>query len=166
MEHKRDRLPRRSHHPALHHTMGSLEIDTEFKVVNASPKFIPGLIAAGEVGGDLHSFIHLGGSRYCESSFCMISDPMLIQWSYNSCLAFGHVAGDSVAAYLFPECPIYFGQGFFSFRCRRWTYPARRNKGGCRPTWRAGEHRLLVERPKLFVVFVECACIPIHPAPK
>ncbi|KIM24623.1 hypothetical protein M408DRAFT_75649 [Serendipita vermifera MAFF 305830] len=68
--------------PVLHYTMGGLEIDAESKVIDPSGKPIPGLFAAGEVGGGVHGANRLGGS------------------SLLGCVVFGRVAGDSAAAYL------------------------------------------------------------------
>jgi len=48
--------------PVLHYTMGGLEIDGESKVLDAAGKPIPGLFAAGEVGGGVHGANRLGGS--------------------------------------------------------------------------------------------------------
>jgi succinate dehydrogenase/fumarate reductase flavoprotein subunit len=48
--------------PVLHYTMGGLEIDAESKVLDAGGKPIPGLFAAGEVGGGVHGANRLGGS--------------------------------------------------------------------------------------------------------
>lgn len=68
--------------PVLHYTMGGLEIDAESKVIDPQGKPIPGLFAAGEVGGGVHGANRLGGS------------------SLLGCVVFGRVAGDSAAAYL------------------------------------------------------------------
>ena len=48
--------------PVLHYTMGGLEIDAESKVIDPQGKPIPGLFAAGEVGGGVHGANRLGGS--------------------------------------------------------------------------------------------------------
>ncbi|KAG8757115.1 hypothetical protein FRC14_002377 [Serendipita sp. 396] len=68
--------------PVLHYTMGGLEIDPEAKVIDTKGTPIPGLFAAGEVGGGVHGANRLGGS------------------SLLGCVVFGRVAGDSAAAYL------------------------------------------------------------------
>ena len=68
--------------PVLHYTMGGLEIDPESRVIGADGTPIPGLFAAGEVGGGVHGANRLGGS------------------SLLGCVVFGRVAGDSAAAYL------------------------------------------------------------------
>jgi len=48
--------------PAVHHTMGGLEIDTETRVINKDGDVIPGLYAAGEVTGGVHGANRLGGN--------------------------------------------------------------------------------------------------------
>ncbi|PVF99672.1 putative OSM1-fumarate reductase [Serendipita vermifera] len=68
--------------PVLHYTMGGLEIDPESRVIDTHGTPIPGLFAAGEVGGGVHGANRLGGS------------------SLLGCVVFGRVAGDSAAAYL------------------------------------------------------------------
>jgi flavocytochrome c len=68
--------------PVLHYTMGGLEIDPESRVIGTDGTPIPGLFAAGEVGGGVHGANRLGGS------------------SLLGCVVFGRVAGDSAAAYL------------------------------------------------------------------
>jgi succinate dehydrogenase/fumarate reductase flavoprotein subunit len=48
--------------PVLHYTMGGVEIDAESKVIDSQGKPIPGLFAAGEIGGGVHGANRLGGS--------------------------------------------------------------------------------------------------------
>lgn len=48
--------------PAVHHTMGGLQINTEAEVFNASGNIIKGLYAAGEVTGGVHGNNRLGGN--------------------------------------------------------------------------------------------------------
>ncbi|MGX8795975.1 flavocytochrome c [Fusibacter sp. JL298sf-3] len=48
--------------PAVHHTMGGLEITTDAEVLNASGEVIKGLYAAGEVTGGIHGNNRLGGN--------------------------------------------------------------------------------------------------------
>lgn len=46
--------------PAVHHTMGGLEINTKAQVINKDGKTIEGLFAAGEVTGGIHGKNRLG----------------------------------------------------------------------------------------------------------
>lgn len=46
--------------PAVHHTMGGLEINTKAQVINKDGKPIEGLFAAGEVTGGIHGKNRLG----------------------------------------------------------------------------------------------------------
>ena len=48
--------------PAVHHTMGGLEINTDAQVINESGQVIAGLYAAGEVTGGVHGNNRLGGN--------------------------------------------------------------------------------------------------------
>lgn len=48
--------------PALHHTMGGVEINTQAQVVDVNGAVIPGLYAAGEVCGGIHAGNRLGGN--------------------------------------------------------------------------------------------------------
>lgn len=48
--------------PAVHHTMGGLEINTDAQVINTEGKVIEGLYAAGEVTGGIHGSNRLGGN--------------------------------------------------------------------------------------------------------
>jgi len=52
--------------PALHHTMGGVEINTDAQVINASGEIIPGLYAAGEVCGGIHAGNRLGGNAIAD----------------------------------------------------------------------------------------------------
>jgi len=71
--------------PVLHYTMGGVEIDTQSRVINTEGKVIPGVWAAGEMGGGVHGANRLGGS------------------SLLGCVVFGRQAGDSAAAYLMSQ---------------------------------------------------------------
>jgi len=72
--------------PVLHYTMGGAEIDVQSRVLAGKDrKPIPGVWAAGELGGGVHGANRLGGS------------------SLLGCVVFGRVAGDSAAAYLLKE---------------------------------------------------------------
>ncbi|MCI5774550.1 MAG: flavocytochrome c [Erysipelotrichaceae bacterium] len=48
--------------PAIHHTMGGLEINTDAQVINTDGEVIKGLYAAGEVTGGIHGNNRLGGN--------------------------------------------------------------------------------------------------------
>ncbi|MEG0944159.1 MAG: flavocytochrome c [Angelakisella sp.] len=48
--------------PAVHHTMGGLQINTEAQVIGTDGNVIPGLWAAGEVTGGIHGSNRLGGN--------------------------------------------------------------------------------------------------------
>lgn len=48
--------------PAVHHTMGGIQIDVQSRVLDKSGTVIPGLWAAGEVTGGLHGSNRLGGN--------------------------------------------------------------------------------------------------------
>ncbi|HWP50386.1 MAG TPA: FAD-dependent oxidoreductase [Clostridia bacterium] len=52
--------------PAVHHTMGGLQINTEAQVLNASGTPIPGLYAAGEITGGIHAGNRLGGNAIAD----------------------------------------------------------------------------------------------------
>ncbi|NLJ33813.1 MAG: flavocytochrome c [Firmicutes bacterium] len=52
--------------PAVHHTMGGLQIDTEARVLAKDGKPIPGLYAAGEVTGGIHAGNRLGGNAQAD----------------------------------------------------------------------------------------------------
>lgn len=64
--------------PALHHTMGGIDINTKAEVLDADGNVIPGLYAAGEVTGGIHGANRLGGNA--------IADIVV----------FGRIAGQSV----------------------------------------------------------------------
>ena len=66
--------------PALHHTMGGLEINTETQVINTEGQVIPGLYAAGEVCGGIHAGNRLGGNAIADI------------------IVFGRIAGANAAA--------------------------------------------------------------------
>lgn len=51
-----------SYTPAVHHTMGGLQIDTETHVIGVDGKVIPGFYAAGEVTGGIHGTNRVGGN--------------------------------------------------------------------------------------------------------
>lgn len=53
--------------PAVHHTMGGVQVDLECHVLNAEGQVIPGLYAAGEVTGGLHGANRLGGNALVET---------------------------------------------------------------------------------------------------
>lgn len=48
--------------PAVHHTMGGLQVNTSAQVLDTAGNTIPGLFAAGEVTGGLHGTNRLGGN--------------------------------------------------------------------------------------------------------
>jgi urocanate reductase len=51
-----------AHSPAVHHTMGGIQIDTNTHVINKSGQIIPGLYAAGEVTGGIHGTNRIGAN--------------------------------------------------------------------------------------------------------
>lgn len=61
--------------PAIHHTMGGLQIDTNAKVHDIDGEIIPNLFAAGEITGGIHGGCRLGSNATTD------------------CLLFGRVAG-------------------------------------------------------------------------
>ena len=65
--------------PAVHHTMGGLEIDTLARVISVDGEPIPGLYAAGEVTGGIHAGNRLGGNAQTDI------------------IVFGRIAGESAA---------------------------------------------------------------------
>lgn len=65
--------------PAVHHTMGGLEIDTLARVISVDGEPIPGLYAAGEVTGGIHAGNRLGGNALADV------------------IVFGRIAGESAA---------------------------------------------------------------------
>lgn len=66
--------------PALHHTMGGIEINTDAQVINTEGNVIPGLYAAGEVCGGIHAGNRLGGNAIADI------------------IVFGRIAGANAAA--------------------------------------------------------------------
>lgn len=52
--------------PAVHHTMGGIEINTKTEVLNEAGKVIKGLYAAGEVTGGIHGANRLGGNALAD----------------------------------------------------------------------------------------------------
>ncbi|HSR03457.1 MAG TPA: FAD-binding protein, partial [Proteiniclasticum sp.] len=48
--------------PAVHHTMGGVEINENAEVLDTTDKVIPNLFAAGEVTGGIHGSNRLGGN--------------------------------------------------------------------------------------------------------
>ncbi|HOH88683.1 MAG TPA: flavocytochrome c, partial [Bacillota bacterium] len=65
--------------PAVHHTMGGIEINTKAQVLDNSGNIIPGLYAAGEVTGGIHGSNRLGGNALPDT------------------VVFGKIAGESAA---------------------------------------------------------------------
>lgn len=52
--------------PAIHHTMGGVEINTKAEVISTDGKPINGLYAAGEVTGGIHGANRIGGNAVCD----------------------------------------------------------------------------------------------------
>ena len=52
--------------PAIHHTMGGVEINTRAQVMNRAGQAVPGLYAAGEVTGGVHGDNRLGGNAVAD----------------------------------------------------------------------------------------------------
>lgn len=52
--------------PAVHHTMGGVEITVNTEVIDATGKVIPNLFAAGEVTGGIHGSNRLGGNAIAD----------------------------------------------------------------------------------------------------
>ncbi len=48
--------------PAVHHTMGGVEVDVECHVLNTAGEILPGLYAAGEVTGGIHGTNRVGAN--------------------------------------------------------------------------------------------------------
>lgn len=67
--------------PAVHHTMGGLEINTKAQVINKDGKPIEGLFAAGEVTGGIHGKNRLGSVALADIT------------------VFGRIAGEQAAEY-------------------------------------------------------------------
>ncbi len=53
--------------PAAHHTMGGVQIDSQCHVLRADGSLIVGLLAAGEVTGDIHGGNRLGGNAVVDT---------------------------------------------------------------------------------------------------
>lgn len=66
--------------PAVHHTMGGVQINTQAQVIDTEGNVIPNLYAAGEVTGGIHGTNRLGS--------CAIADIVV----------FGRIAGANAAA--------------------------------------------------------------------
>ena len=66
--------------PAVHHTMGGLEINGNAEVINTDGEVIPGFYAAGEVTGGIHGTNRVGGNAAPDA------------------LCFGKVAGTNAAS--------------------------------------------------------------------
>ena len=64
--------------PAVHHTMGGVEIDSDTRVYNTDGAVIPGLYACGEVTGGIHGANRVGGNAITDA------------------ITFGRIAGQSV----------------------------------------------------------------------
>ncbi|OPY83953.1 MAG: Fumarate reductase flavoprotein subunit precursor [Syntrophorhabdus sp. PtaU1.Bin153] len=65
--------------PAIHHTMGGLQMNTKAQILDREGEVIPGLYGAGEVSGGVHGGDRLGS--------CAITD----------CIVMGRIAGKSAA---------------------------------------------------------------------
>lgn len=68
--------------PAVHHTMGGIEINTKTEVFDMNGDVIPGLFAAGEVTGGVHGGNRLGGNAMTDIT------------------TYGRIAGASAAAFV------------------------------------------------------------------
>ena len=68
--------------PAIHHTMGGVQINTSCEVLNEEGNVIPGLFAAGEITGGVHGANRLGGNA--------VTDIVV----------FGRIAGTGAEAYV------------------------------------------------------------------
>lgn len=53
--------------PSAHHTMGGVQIDDQTHVLNEAGEIIPGLLAAGEVCGDIHGGNRVGGNAVVDT---------------------------------------------------------------------------------------------------
>ena len=67
--------------PAVHHTMGGIQINAKTQVFDKQGKVIPGLFAAGEVTGGVHGGNRLGGTAQADI------------------VTFGHAAGEQAFIY-------------------------------------------------------------------
>ena len=65
--------------PAVHHTMGGVEIDTVCRVIGEDGNIMPGFYAAGEITGGIHGANRLGGNAVVDT------------------VVFGKLAGESAA---------------------------------------------------------------------
>lgn len=65
--------------PAVHHTMGGININTNTEVLNKDGQPIKGLYAAGEVVGGIHGGNRLGGNALADL------------------IVFGRIAGENAA---------------------------------------------------------------------
>merc|ERR1712242_76329 len=80
--------------PVIHYCMGGLEIDCDSAVYGGNGSIIPGLYAAGEVAGGVHSNNRLGGNSLLDS------------------VVFGRVAAKAACKWMFGEqdefrlCPV------------------------------------------------------------
>lgn len=68
--------------PAVHHTMGGIEINTNTEVLNEAGEIIKGLYAAGEVTGGIHGANRLGGNALADIT------------------TFGRIAGENAAKFI------------------------------------------------------------------
>ena len=66
--------------PKVHYTPGGVGIDPRARVIDLDGRPIPGLFAAGEVGGGVHGASRLGS--------CSLTD----------CIVFGRIAGQQAAS--------------------------------------------------------------------
>ncbi|MFW5694734.1 MAG: flavocytochrome c [Alkalispirochaeta sp.] len=66
--------------PAVHHTMGGIEIDTEARVLTSQGRTVPRFFAAGEATGGVHGTNRLGGNALADI------------------ITFGRIAGSNAAA--------------------------------------------------------------------
>ena len=68
--------------PAVHHTMGGIEINTNAEAIGQDGAVVAGLFAAGEVTGGVHGANRLGGNALSDIT------------------TFGRIAGESAAAFV------------------------------------------------------------------
>ena len=55
--------------PAVHHTMGGIQINSAAQVLDKNGQVIPGLFAAGEVTGGVHGSNRVGGNGIADAFF-------------------------------------------------------------------------------------------------
>ena len=67
--------------PAIHHTMGGVQINTNTEVININGAIIEGLYAAGEITGGIHGANRIGGNAVADI------------------VVFGKIAGDNASDY-------------------------------------------------------------------